>query len=62
MGRLTNVLDRSHTSTWFALLLVVWFGRAFLQAESMQAGMTPLLVMTVIATSVMSANSSVSPN
>jgi NAD(P) transhydrogenase subunit beta len=28
---------------------VIWFGREFLHAESIQAGMTPLLVMTVIA-------------
>src|SRR5205085_1898897 len=31
------------------LLLVIFFGRAFLHAESIQDGMGPLLVMTVIA-------------
>jgi NAD(P) transhydrogenase subunit beta len=28
---------------------VIWFGRAFLHAETIEAGMTPLIVMTVIA-------------
>jgi len=31
------------------LLLVIWFGRQFLHAPDIQAGMTPLLIMTVIA-------------
>jgi len=31
------------------LLVVIWFGREFLNAHDVQAGMTPLIVMTVIA-------------
>src|SRR5476651_323338 len=31
------------------LLVVIWFGRQFLHAESIDAGMMPLVVMTVIA-------------
>ncbi|ART53935.1 NAD(P) transhydrogenase subunit beta [Acidovorax carolinensis] len=31
------------------LLVVIWFGRAFLQAETVEQGMLPLIVMTVIA-------------
>jgi len=30
-------------------LIVIWFGHAFLNAHSIQDGMTPLLVMTVVA-------------
>src|SRR6476646_4246936 len=31
------------------LLVVIWFGRVFLHAETLQGGMTALMVMTVIA-------------
>jgi len=31
------------------LLIVLWFGRAFLHAPDIQAGMMPLIVMTVVA-------------
>ena len=31
------------------LLIVIWFGREFLQAETIEQGMLPLVVMTVIA-------------
>ncbi len=43
------LLPGRHWMNLAALLLVFWFGRAFLQAETMQAGLLPLLVMTVIA-------------
>ncbi len=43
------LLPGRHWMNLVALLLVFWFGRAFLQAETMQAGLVPLLVMTVIA-------------
>jgi H+-translocating NAD(P) transhydrogenase subunit beta len=43
------LLPGRHWMNLVALLLVIWFGRAFLQAETMQAGLMPLLVMTVIA-------------
>jgi NAD(P) transhydrogenase subunit beta len=49
IGGKPMLLPGRHWMNLVALLLVVWFGRAFLQAETMQAGMTPLLVMTVIA-------------
>jgi NAD(P) transhydrogenase subunit beta len=31
------------------LLVVIWFGREFVNAHDVQSGMTPLIVMTVIA-------------
>ena len=43
------LLPGRHWLNLAGLLLVIWFGRAFLQAPTMQAGLTPLLVMTVIA-------------
>jgi NAD(P) transhydrogenase subunit beta len=43
------LLPARHWLNLAGLLLVIWFGRAFLQVHDMQAGMTPLLVMTVIA-------------
>ncbi len=49
IGGKPMLLPGRHWMNLVALLLVVWFGRAFLQAETMQAGLTPLLVMTVIA-------------
>ncbi|AMO23359.1 Re/Si-specific NAD(P)(+) transhydrogenase subunit beta [Ramlibacter solisilvae] len=43
------LLPGRHWINLLGLLVVIWFGRAFLQADSIQAGMTPLIVMTVIA-------------
>ncbi len=43
------LLPGRHFLNLIGLLVVVWFGREFLNAENIQAGMTPLLVMTVIA-------------
>jgi H+-translocating NAD(P) transhydrogenase subunit beta len=49
IGGKPMLLPGRHFLNLLGLLLVIWFGRAFLQAETMQAGLTPLLVMTVIA-------------
>ena len=38
-----------HVLNLIGLLLVIWFARQFLHAPDIQAGMTPLLIMTVIA-------------
>jgi NAD(P) transhydrogenase subunit beta len=43
------LLPGRHWINLLGLLIVIWFGRVFLQAESIGAGMFPLLVMTVIA-------------
>jgi len=43
------LLPGRHWLNLLGLLIVIWFGRVFLQAESIGAGMFPLLVMTVIA-------------
>ena len=43
------LLPGRHLLNLAGLLVVVWFGRAFVQAPDIQAGMWPLLVMTVIA-------------
>ena len=43
------LLPGRHLLNLAGLLVVVWFGRAFVQAHDIQAGMWPLLVMTVIA-------------
>ncbi len=43
------LLPGRHWLNLLGLLLVIWFGREFLHAESMQQGMTPLIVMTVVA-------------
>ncbi|MBP6898522.1 MAG: Re/Si-specific NAD(P)(+) transhydrogenase subunit beta [Burkholderiaceae bacterium] len=43
------LLPARHWLNLAGLLVVIWFGRAFLQAHDVQAGMTPLIVMTVIA-------------
>jgi len=43
------LLPARHWLNLLALLVVVWFGREFLRAADVQAGMLPLLVMTVIA-------------
>ncbi|WP_269501627.1 Re/Si-specific NAD(P)(+) transhydrogenase subunit beta [Burkholderia sp. IMCC1007] len=43
------LLPARHWMNLAALLIVIYFGRAFLHAESIQDGMLPLLVMTVIS-------------
>ena len=43
------LLPARHWINLIGLLVVLWFGRAFLHAESVDAGMTPLIVMTAIA-------------
>jgi NAD(P) transhydrogenase subunit beta len=43
------LLPARHWLNLAGLLVVIWFGRAFLNAHDIQAGMTPLLVMTVVA-------------
>ncbi|MGM9424989.1 Re/Si-specific NAD(P)(+) transhydrogenase subunit beta [Hydrogenophaga sp. MI9] len=43
------LLPGRHFLNLAGLLVVLWFGRAFLHAPDIQAGMTPLIVMTVIA-------------
>jgi len=43
------LLPGRHWLNLAGLLVVIWFGGAFLQAHDVQAGMTPLIVMTVIA-------------
>ncbi|MGZ5270372.1 MAG: Re/Si-specific NAD(P)(+) transhydrogenase subunit beta [Ramlibacter sp.] len=43
------LLPGRHWLNLAGLLLVLWFGRAFLHAETVQAGMAPLVVMTVVA-------------
>jgi NAD(P) transhydrogenase subunit beta len=43
------LLPARHWLNLAALLIVIWLGRMFLQAHDVASGMTPLLVMTVIA-------------
>ncbi|WP_298930727.1 Re/Si-specific NAD(P)(+) transhydrogenase subunit beta [uncultured Ramlibacter sp.] len=43
------LLPARHWLNLAGLLAVVWFGREFINAPSIEAGMTPLIVMTVIA-------------
>jgi H+-translocating NAD(P) transhydrogenase subunit beta len=43
------LLPGRHLLNLAGLLVVVWFGREFIHAETINAGMTPLIVMTVIA-------------
>src|SRR5205085_4678674 len=43
------LLPGRHWMNLVGLLIVIAFGRAFLHADSIQAGMLPLVVMTVIA-------------
>jgi len=43
------LLPGRHWMNLVGLLVVIYFGREFLHAESLSAGMTPLIVMTVIA-------------
>ena len=43
------LLPGRHWLNLIGLLVVVWFGREFVNAHDVQSGMTPLMVMTVIA-------------
>ncbi|MFC7517807.1 Re/Si-specific NAD(P)(+) transhydrogenase subunit beta [Herbaspirillum sp. GCM10030257] len=43
------LLPARHLLNLIGLLIVIWFGVQFLRAESISAGMTPLIIMTVIA-------------
>ena len=43
------LLPGRHFMNLLGLLVVIYFGREFLHADTLQAGMTPLIVMTVIA-------------
>ena len=43
------LLPARHWLNLAGLLVVIWFGREFLNAHDVQAGMLPLIVMTVIA-------------
>ncbi|MEZ0309953.1 MAG: Re/Si-specific NAD(P)(+) transhydrogenase subunit beta [Ramlibacter sp.] len=43
------LLPGRHFMNLAGLLIVIWFGRVFLQAPNIDAGMMPLIVMTVIA-------------
>jgi len=43
------LLPGRHWINLLGLLIVIWFGRRFLHAESVQAGMAALVVMTVVA-------------
>jgi H+-translocating NAD(P) transhydrogenase subunit beta len=49
IGGKPMLLPGRHLLNLAGLLVVIWFGREFLHAESVQAGMTPLIVMTAIA-------------
>ena len=43
------LLPARHWINLIGLLVVLWYGREFLRADSIAAGMTPLVVMTVVA-------------
>jgi NAD(P) transhydrogenase subunit beta len=43
------LLPARHWLNLTGLLVVIWFGNAFIHAESVSAGMMPLIIMTVIA-------------
>ncbi len=49
IGGKTLLLPGRHWLNLAGLLVVIWFGREFLHAESIDAGMMPLIVMTVIS-------------
>jgi len=49
IGGKPMLLPARHWLNLIGLLLVIWYGREFLMAPTMQAGMTPLVVMTVIS-------------
>jgi H+-translocating NAD(P) transhydrogenase subunit beta len=43
------LLPARHMLNLIGLLVVIWFGREFVNAETVQQGMTPLIIMTVVA-------------
>jgi H+-translocating NAD(P) transhydrogenase subunit beta len=43
------LLPGRHLLNLAALLIVIWFGAQFIRAESISEGMTPLIIMTIIA-------------
>ena len=43
------LLPARHWLNLVGLLVVIWFGRAFVNAHDVQSGMAPLIIMTVIA-------------
>jgi NAD(P) transhydrogenase subunit beta len=49
IGGKPMLLPGRHLLNLAGLLVVIWFGREFLHADSVQAGMMPLIVMTVVA-------------
>jgi len=49
IGGKTLLLPGRHYMNLGILLVVIYFGREFLHAETMAAGMTPLIVMTVMS-------------
>ena len=49
IGGSPMLLPGRHWMNLAGLLVVIWFGREFINAPSIEAGMTPLIVMTVIA-------------
>jgi len=49
IGGKTLLLPGRHWLNLAGLLVVIWFGREFINAHSIADGMTPLIVMTVIA-------------
>src|SRR3954471_4227685 len=49
IGGKPMLLPGRHWMNLAGLLVVIWFGRVFLHAENIQAGMTPLVIMTVVA-------------
>ncbi len=51
-GRISGnplLLPARHWLNLVGLLVVIWFGNAFMNAHSIQDGMTPLIIMTVVA-------------
>jgi H+-translocating NAD(P) transhydrogenase subunit beta len=49
IGGSPMLLPGRHWMNLLGLLVVLYFGREFLHAETLEAGMTPLIVMTVVA-------------
>ncbi len=49
IGGNAMLLPARHWMNLVGLLLVIYFGREFMNAETVAAGMTPLIVMTVLA-------------
>jgi len=43
------LLPGRHLLNLIGLLIIIWFGREFIHAESIDAGMKPLIIMTVIS-------------